>query len=197
MLWCTYAEARIQGIADAGARTLTSLVWRWTPSDAWLDRVIRCMMPSSASKASGILDTSPAAIFTRSASNLTMNSQARRWYASASLARASPGSSQDASEKIWNLREPLGLGGGAMVRAFKRSAWSPSTSLRFSNHSGDSTLVRNTAFAPGTDCSCHVTQRTPINTNRVATTGKRGVASPSLGPPSAIELRRLHSVHLQ
>ena len=109
MFWCTGAEARIQGIADAGARTLISLDWRWTPPDSGLDNGIRCMMASSASKSYGILDMSPAAIFTRSASNLSRSSQVRGWCASASLAQAcavSRGPSQHATQAR-RYMEPL------------------------------------------------------------------------------------------
>ena len=54
------------------------------------------------------------------------------------------------------------------------------------------TLCQVTAAA-----MCHITQRTPINTNRLAPRGKRGVASSTLGQPNATELRSVQSVHPQ
>ena len=112
------AEAKIQGIADAGARTLPSLVWRWTPSDAWLDNGIRCMMASSASKSSGTLDTFPQRSSQGQPQNLSMNSKVRGWCASASLARACRrAGTRRKREDVWNLREPLRLGGGIRPEA--------------------------------------------------------------------------------
>ena len=105
-------------------RTLTSLVCQWTPSDAWLDNGIPCMMASSASKSCGILDTSPAATVTRSASNLSMNSQdgARPFRLLGPAAVSGP--SQDPTQAR-RYMEPRG--------ATSSWRWSPSTSSRFSN----------------------------------------------------------------
>ena len=77
--------------------------------------------------------------------DLSMNSQVRGWCTSASLARARRSKSwsvsgRDASEKIFGTSEShfvlavaSDLKRHTMVRAFKRSAWSLSTSSRFSN----------------------------------------------------------------
>ena len=86
---CTRAEVRIQSIADAGARTLTSLDRRWTPSDAWLENGIRCMMASSASKSCGILDTSPEDVTQARRCMEPLKTSSWRWHPTRSAAQQS------------------------------------------------------------------------------------------------------------
>ena len=107
--------------------------------DGRLDNGIRCMVASWASKSCGV----SAAIFTRSALNLSMNSQVRRRSASASLARACRSiswavSGRHANEKIYGTSEShfvlavaSDLKRRTRVCTFKKIAWSSSTSSNF------------------------------------------------------------------
>ena len=167
---CTRAKARKQGIADAGVRTLTSLDWRWTPSDAWQENGIRCMIASSASNACGMLDPSPPAM------NLFHEFIGERMVRVRIACSGLPQSllaRRDASEKTYGTSEShfvlavaSDLMRRTMVRAFRRSAWSPSTSSRFSNlfvrfHPGQQHDVRTRSFSAAADSAYRTPQKYP------------------------------------
>ena len=120
----------------------------------------------SASKSCGTLDTLPAAIFTRVGlrpfHEFTGERMGARPHRLLGDCRSISWGvlRRDASEKMCGASQShfvlvvaSDLKRRTKVRAFKRSAWSPSTLSRFSNLSCDSTLGRNTAFAPGASCS--------------------------------------------